>query len=68
MKKKNSKKFLVLSISAGLVLITGIVLACADFGYEDYFDSFFAPETSNLVEFKPFFRSNNKLYLNETVE
>jgi hypothetical protein len=62
MKRKSSKKFLILSISAALVMITGIILACADFGYEDFYSSFFAPETSHTNEFKPFYRSLNKFY------
>jgi hypothetical protein len=62
--KKKSKKFLILSISASLVLITGIILACADSGYEDFFNSFFAPETSGLNNQKPLFRSMNKFYGN----
>jgi hypothetical protein len=68
MKKKNSKKFLVASISGALVLVTGIILACADFGYEDFYNSFFAPETSHAHEYKPFFRSLNKFYENERFE
>lgn len=63
MKKKISKKFIILSISSALVLITTIVLACAggdDFA--DYFNSFFAPETSNAPASKPFFRSVHTFY------
>ena len=62
MKKKVSKKFLILSISSAFTLITGIILACADFGYEDFYNSFFAPETSHAKDYKPFFRSMNKYY------
>ncbi len=68
MKRKSSKKFLILSISSALVLITGIILACADFGYEDFYQSFFAPETSHAKEYKPFFRSLNKFYGDERFE
>ncbi len=63
MKKKISKKFSILLISSALVLITTIVLACAggdDFA--DYFNSFFAPETSNITTSKPFFRSVHTFY------
>lgn len=68
MKKKISKKFLALSISAGLLLITGIVLACAGGDMEDFYNSFFAPETSHIKESKPLFRSFNKLYGSEMYE
>lgn len=68
MKTKSSKKFLIASISGALVLITGIILACTEFGYEDFYNSFFAPETSHAHEYKPFFRSLNKFYENERFE
>ena len=63
MRQKISKRFSILLISSALVLITSIVLACAggdDFA--DYFNSFFAPETSNLPASKPFFRSVHTFY------
>ncbi|HEY4785896.1 MAG TPA: hypothetical protein VIH57_07595 [Bacteroidales bacterium] len=68
MKKKSLKKFLIPSVSAALIMITGIILACADFDYADFYTSFFAPETSHIKEAKPFFRSLNKFYGDERFE
>jgi len=63
MKSKISKKFLALIISASLLVITGIVLACTGGeDFSDFYNSFFAPETSNTPESKPFYRSVQNFY------
>jgi hypothetical protein len=64
MKRMISKKFLILIISGFLVCVSAIILACAggDDDYADFFNSFFAPETSNNSESAPFFRSIHEFY------
>lgn len=63
MKKKISKKLLILIVSVSLLVTSGIVVACAG-GDEfwDFFNSFFAPETSNATESKPLYRSLRTFY------
>lgn len=63
MKNRILKKFLALYISASLLIISGIVFACAggdDFA--DFYDSFFAPETSSSEISQPYFRSVRTFY------
>src|ERR1035437_4799374 len=64
MKNKVSKKFLILIVSTSLLLATGIIWACAGGGddWSDYFNSFFAPETSNSQASKMFYRSQSLFY------
>lgn len=63
MKKKISKKFLIFSISLLLSVITGIILACAGGDdFLDFYNSFFAPETSLTPEAKPYYRSIHTFY------
>ncbi len=63
MKKQTSKRFLILTISASILVVTGVIMACAggdDFG--DFFVSFFAPETSDNESSAPFYRSMRQFY------
>lgn len=63
MKRKISKKFLILIVSSVLISVSIILCACAGGDdFHDFFKSFFAPETSNLPESKPFFRSTHTFY------
>ncbi|HEX2935189.1 MAG TPA: hypothetical protein VHO72_07530 [Bacteroidales bacterium] len=62
MNRKTLKKFLIISVSLP-VIVVGIVLACSGGDeFEDYFNSFFAPEVSHADDFSPFFRSQNVFY------
>jgi hypothetical protein len=62
MNQKTLKKFLIISVSLS-IFVVGIILACAGGDdFEDYFNSFFAPEVSHADDFKPFFRSQNVFY------
>jgi hypothetical protein len=66
MKKANSKKFIIISISLACALVTGIIIACGgDYDYENFLHSFFSPETSGLEAQQPFFRSTYVLYNDE---
>jgi hypothetical protein len=62
MKNKISKKFLILIVSTSLLITTGIILACGGEDFSDFYNSFFAPETSNTPESKPFYRSSQTFY------
>lgn len=69
MKKKISKKFLILSISLVLITVSVIIFACAggdDFA--DFYKSFFAPETAMNEDAQPYFRSVHIFYGFETIE
>lgn len=65
MKNKISKKLLVIftSIMAISAAITGIAFACAGGDdFEDFYNSFFAPETSHADDSAPFYRSIHTFY------
>lgn len=61
MKTKTSKKFLILFISLPFLAVAGVIFACTD-EIQDFYNSFFAPETSGIVTESSLFRSNNTFY------
>jgi NAD-dependent dihydropyrimidine dehydrogenase PreA subunit len=63
MKKMTSIKYIIALSSLILVIGIGVVLACADGGYDDGdVTSFFSPEVIKKDQFKPFFRSIRNYY------
>lgn len=65
MRNRISKRFLTLCISGSLLVVSGIVWACAGGDdYEDFYKSFFAPEVSKDDDSQPYFRSANTFYGN----
>ena len=63
-----SKKFLIPFVSVSLILVSGIVLACSDGGWEDFYNSFFAPEVIQTPEAVPFYRSGQTFYGGESYQ
>ncbi len=63
MKNVISKKFLIPFVSASLILVTGIILACASGeDFSNFYNSFFAPEVSQTSEGSPFYRTVQTFY------
>lgn len=68
MTRKILKKFSILIISSSLVITTSIVFACAYYDYDsNFYNSFFAPETSNTPESKIFYRSLQTYYSSDRI-
>lgn len=66
MKNRISKRFLITIVSSVFTLITVVVLACSGGDdFSDFYKSFFAPETSNTDDAKPFYRSFQTFYGSE---
>lgn len=69
MKSKISKKYLAIIISVSTLVVSGIALACAGGDdFRDFYNSFFAPETSNDTESAPFYRSLQTFYSSDYYE
>lgn len=63
MKKVIWRKSSLLPISV-IILVAGLILACADAEMNDYPESFFAPEITHNTRYAPFFLSFHVLYVN----